>query len=181
MNPGSESEQTHFGSDPVSCCSDEEEPLGGEIRDKDEIVAVWYRLYEFVPGQNEIREDEKNGSESEKAAALKHCCYEHSADQHSVYADPDLHNPLRNFRCYLCEHYTKQSYRAEYDHRKVSDGLAGQLAVRFDLLEISSDEINDEPDMTQCEESHLGKEVIAGSEMITECGEKQGETHLPRA
>ena len=35
--------------------------------------------------------------------------------------------------------------------------------------------------MAQGEESHLGEEVVAGSEMIAECGEQKGEAHLPGA
>ena len=87
----SEPEEAHFGADAEFCGSDEEEPLGEVVAHEHEVVAVWHRLDEFVPGEDEVGEHKEDGSEGEEAAALEHGCDHHEADQGRVdaYADAD--------------------------------------------------------------------------------------------
>ena len=147
--------------DPVSCSSDEQQPLGHEVSDEDKVVSVWDRPYKFVPCENEVREYEKNCSECEKTAALKHRAHKHAADQEGVDAYSDAHDSMWNLRNYPAVYEHEKSQCAESYHGDIAFGLACQLAVLFHLLEVSVDEIDDEPYMSESEESHLSHEIVA--------------------
>lgn len=67
-----EPQEAHFGGDAVGGRADEEEPLGEEVADQDEVVAVWDGLDEFVPCEDEVGEYEEHCAEGEEAAALEH-------------------------------------------------------------------------------------------------------------
>lgn len=143
-------------------------------------MAVWNRLNEFVPSKDEVREYEKDGSQGKEAASLKHSADKHKTYKYRVYADSYAQNPCRNKRYYPEEYHAEKDYGAEYHHSEISLGFSCELAVRFDSFEISVDEIDDEPYMSQGEESHLCQEVAAGTEVVSQCAEEQGEAHLPR-
>ena len=119
------------------------------------------RFDELIPCQNEVREDEQDGSKCEDAASLEHCTHQHCADKQGIDADTDLHYSRWHLRDDSGECHHKQCYCAEYDGCKVSFGPSCELAVFFYSLEISVDEIDDEPDMAQGEESHLSHKVVA--------------------
>lgn len=177
----SESEQSHFGADPVFCRPDEKQPLCQKVWYEYEIMSARNRLHKLVPGENEVRKDEEDSTEGEETAPLQHRGYEHSADEYGIDADPYLHNTLRNLRGDPCENNAQKGYGTEDDHRKISYRLSGQLMIRLDFPEIPSDEIYDEPYVSQCKETHLREKIAARSEVVAECGEEQCETHLPGA
>ena len=63
--------------------------MGEEVADEHEVVAVWHRLDELVPCEDEVGEDEEYGAEGEEAAALEHGGHHHDADEDGVDADSD--------------------------------------------------------------------------------------------
>ena len=159
--PLSEPQESHFGADAEFCGADEEEPLGKEVAYQDEVVAVWDGLDEFVPGEDEVGEDEEDGSEGEEAAALEHGCDEHGADEDCVDADTDADDAIGGAWDDAGEGGGKECQGAEDHHGEVAFGFSGEFPVLFDLSEVSSGEIYYVPDVSDCEESHLAKEVAA--------------------
>lgn len=157
----SEPEEAHFGADAEFCGSDEEEPLGEEVAHEHEVVAVWYGLDEFVPGEDEVGEHEEDGSEGEEAAALEHGCDHHEADQGRVDAYADADDAGRGPGGYLEEGCAEKGQGAEHDHGEVSLGLSGELAVGLYATEVPACEINHIKHMADSEESHLAEEIVA--------------------
>ena len=157
----SEPEEAHFGADAEFCGSDEEEPLGEEVAHEHEVVAVWHRLDEFVPGEDEVGEHEEDGSEGEEAAALEHGCDHHEADQGRVDAYADADDAGRSPGGYLEECCAEKGQGAEHDHGEVSLGLSGELAVGLYATEVPACEIYDIEHMADSEESHLAEEIVA--------------------
>ena len=76
-------------------------------------MSIWDRLHEFVPGKDEVRKYEEDGSDSEKAAALEHSREKHRADQYRVNACSDFQYAGRYFRDDPCEDDGQQGYDAE--------------------------------------------------------------------
>ena len=138
-----ESHQSDRMTDSVFCGSDEQQPLCREVWYQNKIVAIWDRFYEFIPCEDEIGEYEENSSESEDAAALEHCSYEHGADDYGIYAYADADYAGRSLRGDYEECCAQDGECAEHDHCKIAFGLCRELSVRFDLAEISSGEICD--------------------------------------
>ena len=157
----SEPEEAHFGSDAEFSGSDEEEPLGEVVAHEHEVVAVWHRLDEFVPGEDEVGEHEEDGSEGEEAAALEHGGDHHEADQGRVDAYADADDAGGSLGGYLEECCAEKGQGAEHDHGEVSLGLSGELAVRLHTAEVPACEINHIKHMADSEESHLAEEVVA--------------------
>ena len=124
-------------------------------------MAVWHRLYESVPCEDEVGEHEKDGSEGEEAAALEHGCDHHEADQGRVDAYADADDACRSFRGNPEECGTKEGDCAESYHGEVAFGLSCELSVRLDPMEVSACEIYDIEDMGDGEEAHLPEEVVA--------------------
>lgn len=79
-------------------------------------MSSWYRLYKFVPGQNEIGENEKYGSKGEQAAALEHCCHHHYAYEGSIYAYSDTDYSGRSLRCNSGKSHCQECQGAENHH-----------------------------------------------------------------
>lgn len=173
--------KSHFRSNAELCGSDEEQPLCEEVTHEYKIVAVWYRFHELVPCQDEVGKYEKYRSEGEDAAALEHCSYEHGADDYGIYAYADADYAGRSLRGDYEECCAQDGECAEHDHCKIAFGLCRELSVRFDLAEISSGEICDVEYVAESEESHLSEEVVAGSHMVAQGREQQGEGDLPWA
>ena len=72
----SETERAQTG-DTVRSRTDKKEPLGKEIGNQDQIVAIWYGFDEPVPCQNEIRKDKEYCSEGIEGASLEQTCQKH--------------------------------------------------------------------------------------------------------
>ena len=172
--------KSHFRSDAEFCGPDEEEPLSKVVAHEHEVVAVWHRLYELVPGEDEVGKHEKDGAEGEKAAALQHCTYHHDADENRIDAYSYADDACRGLRSDLEECNAKKCEGAEYDHCQISFCLAGELFVGLNLSEIASAEIYYVEYVPEGEESHLPQEIVAGSHMVAEGREQQGKCDLPR-
>lgn len=135
--------------------------MGEEVAHEHEVVAVWHRLDEFVPGEDKVGEHKEDGSEGEEAAALEHGCDHHDADQGRVDAYADADDAGRSSRGYLEECHGEEGEGAEYDHGEVAFGLSGELAVRLYATEVPACEINHIKHMADSEESHLAEEIVA--------------------
>lgn len=140
-----------------------------------------YGLYEHVPGDDEVGEDEEDGSEGEQAASLQEGCKHHDADQACVDCDADADEFWLGGRNYAGENYCQECQSAEYDHGEVAFHLRGELPVPFDFREVSSREIYDVHYVREREKTHLAEEVAAGTEVVAGCREKEGEGYLPWA
>lgn len=156
----SEAQDAHFGGDAVFRGPDEEEPLRKEICHEHEVVAVRNGFHELVPCKDEVGEDEEDGAEGEEAAALEQSHYHHRADETCIYAYADADDACRSTRSYIEEYHAQECQGTEYDDRQVPFGFSGELPVRLDLAEISLEEINDEPDVSDSEEAHLSEEIM---------------------
>ncbi len=171
--------QSHLRADPELGRADEEEPLGEEVGEEDDVVTMWDGLYELVPGEDEIGEDKQHSAEGEQAASLEHSADKHQADDDGIDTYTDSDYALGSSGGYFYEGGAEKDYGAEEDHSEISLRLAGKSAVRLDPLEISADEIGDEEYMSCGEETHLPDEIVAGAHIVTECREEESQCHLP--
>lgn len=135
--------------------------MGEVVAHEHEVVAVWHRLDEFIPGEDEVGEHEEDGSEGEEAAALEHGCDHHEADQGRVDAYAGAYDACRSFRGDLEECCAEKGQGAEHYHGEVSLGLSGELAVWLHTAEVPACEINHIKHMAKGEEAHLAEEVVA--------------------
>lgn len=157
----SEAKETHFRADAEFCGSDEEQPLREVVAYEHEVVAVWYRLDELVPGEDEVGEYEEYGAESEKAAALEHGCDHHETDEACVDAYTDVDDACRGSWSDPEECDSEEGKGAEYDHGEIALGLSCELAVRLNAAEVPACEVNYIKYMAEREEAHLPEEVAA--------------------
>ena len=155
----SKAHQAHFRGDAVWCGADEEEPLGQEVRNEDQVAAVRDRFHKHVPCDDEVGEDEEHGSECEQTAPLQQGAKHHYADQACVYSYADADDP--GFCCwdYAEKHYSQKRQCAEHDHGKIALHLHGKFPVSFDLCEVSAGEIDDVHDVCEREGTHLSEEA----------------------
>ena len=84
---------------------------------------VWYRLYESVPCQDEVREYEQQGSEGKQCASLEHGGQQHEADQDSIDRDSGPYDTFRGTWDNPCEYDCKQADETYDEHGKVAFGL----------------------------------------------------------
>lgn len=124
-------------------------------------MAVRYRFYEYVPGEDEVGEYENYGSEGEKAASLQQCQEHHGADQACIYSDTGADdsglcswNDATANDCQECQ-------SAEYDHGQVTFHFWSELSVAFNFREVPINEIYYVHHMREREASNLGQEVSA--------------------
>ena len=75
-----------------------ETPLGKEIGDKNEIVAVRYRFHEAMPCEDEVGKDEKNCSNGIQAASLQERAQEHKRNYDCIYTASDTFDAMGCFR-----------------------------------------------------------------------------------
>ena len=139
------SHYSHLGCHPIWSGSNEKQPLGHEIWDELQIMSARDRLHEFVPGQNKVREHEQYCSKGKQAASLNHCTDKHWAYEYGVNTNPCFHYSRWNFRDDLGEYHCKENDCTECYHCKISFGFSCKFTVFLHFLEISSDEIYDEP------------------------------------
>lgn len=155
--------------------------MGQEVGDEDQILVVRYGLYESVPCDDEVGEDEEDGAEGEEAAALQQRSHHHGADQACV----DGNTYTENSRICAWDNADKdhrhECQGAEYYHGEVPFCLHGQFPVTLDLIEIPADEICNIHDVRERERAHLGQKVSARTEIVSGCGEKKRQRDLPRA
>ncbi len=90
--------------------------MGEVVAHEHEVVTVWNRLDEFVPGEYEVGEHEEDGSEGEEAAALEHGCDHHDADQGCVDTYAGADDAGRGSGSYLGECCAEKGQGAEHDH-----------------------------------------------------------------
>lgn len=144
-------------------------------------MAVWDRLHELVPREDEVGENEEDGSECIEAAALEQGSDEHCADDAGVDADTGADDAGFSQRRDAREYDQKQGDDAECHHRKVSLRLEAELPVTLDFLQVALSEKPDVEYVADCEEPHLSQEVTARSHKVAHCREKERERDLPRA
>ena len=124
-------------------------------------MAVRYRFYEYVPGEDEIGEDEDHGAESEQAASLQQRQKHHRADQTCVYSDTGAdYSWLRSWND-ATENDRHERQSAEYDHGQVTFHFWSELSVAFNFREVPINEIYYVHHMREREASNLGQEVSA--------------------
>ena len=157
----SEPHDAHFRGDAVWGGTDEEQPLGQEVWDEDQVIAERNRFHEHVPGEDEVGEYEEDRSEGEEAASLQQRQKHHGADQTCIYSDANADDAGLCGRCYACEHDCKQGQGAEYDHGQVSFHFWSELSVAFNFCEVPIGEIYYVHNVREREASHLAKEVSA--------------------
>ena len=178
---GLEAHDAHFWGDAVWCGTDEEKPLCGEVWDYDHVAGMWDLFHEHVPCNDEVGEHEEHCSQGEDAASLQQRKEHHGADEACIYADAGSDDARLCSWGDLEKCYGKQCRCAENHHSQVPFGLRGQFPVVLDLLEVSFYEIDYEPDVCNGKASNLSDEILAGSEVVTDSREEQGQGYLPWA
>ena len=157
----SEPHDAHFGCDAVWGGADEEQPLGHEVWNEYQILAVWNRIHKLVPGEDEVGEDENYCSEGEEAASLQQRQEHHGADQACIYSDTGADDSGLCSWNDATENDCQECQSAEYDHGQVTFHFWSELSVAFDFREVSSCKIYYVHNMREREASHLGQEVSA--------------------
>lgn len=135
--------------------------MGEEVAHEHEVVAVWDRLDELVPCEDEVGEYEEDGAEGEEAAALEHGCDHHEADEGCVDAYADADDAGRSAWGDLEECRAEEDEGAEYDHGEIAFGFARKLAVGLYTVQVPVDEIDDVPYVAHGEKAHLAEEIVA--------------------
>ena len=157
----SEPHDAHLRGDAVWGGADEEEPLGHEVCDEDQIITIWDRLHELVPGEDEVGEYEEDCSEGEETAALQECKQQHDADQAGVDGHAGADDSVVGHRDYAGKDYCQQCHDAECDHEQIAFHLRCELLVTFDFREVSSRKIYYVHHVRERKAAHLSQEVAA--------------------
>lgn len=164
---------------PIRCRTYKETPLGEEVGYKNKVVAVWNRIHETMPCENEVGKDEKHSSYSIQTASLQERAHEHKRNQDRIYTASDTLNSMRSLRDDLGKCNCKKSRNTDGKHRKVSFGTGRQLPVMLDFCKVA---FRKEPyikGMSCRKEPHLCYKIAACAEPVAEGREEQSRTYLP--
>ena len=165
--------------DPIRCRTHEQTPLGQEVCDEDEIVAVWYGFDKAVPCKDEVGKHKENRTDCINTAPLQERAQEHKRNQDCIHAASDAFHTMWRLRNNLRERDRKQSGDTDEQHGQVALCACGELSVMFDLCKIALHKEPDIKSMSYSKESHLCYEIAACAEPVAEGGKEQSSTDLP--